>query len=275
MRQLFYDAVDHYNVYGRYKKPITRIIIYIIIMLSVILILGGCRGVPNVVNSPEDVEGKIIGGLAGTPSIRMADELGTAREFYSATEMMNELRAANIDCVIMESTTAVELVSNTSGVRILSEPLVEYELRIAVPMENTGLLNAINSAIEALHSNGTLRAITNKYFSRGSFTYEPPEDTDTRQGYLTIAFPPDSPPFSYKNEDGYFIGMDVEVAVAVSDYLGVGRRIIEHDAWELVTAVWHGRADLALGLHPGEGEGLINTSEPYARAVHVIIVRRR
>jgi len=240
----------------------------------IFLLLTGCSRFPNVVNSPEDAEGKLIGGLAGTPSVRLADELGTARSFYTETEMMSELRAGIIDCAIMERTTALELVGNTSGVRILTEPLVEYELRFAVPMENMGLLNAVNDALEELNRNGTLRGLTNRYFSRGNFRYESPGDSIQRTGSLTIALPSDSPPFSFKDDEGNFIGMDVDVAVAVSDILSVELKVLEYDAWELVTAVWHGRADLALGWHPGEGEGLVNKSEPYARAVHVVIVRR-
>jgi len=249
-------------------------LIILSIIISVFISITGCQRIPNIVNTPEDAAGKRIGGLSGTPSIRLADDLGTAVSFDSASEMMSELRAGSIDCAIMERTTAIELVSNTSGVRILYEPLVEYELRFAVPMENTALLNAVNAALDVLSRNGTLRGITNKYFSRGNFSYTEPEDIEMRPGYLTIALPPDSPPFSFKGDDGRLVGMDVEVAIAVGHQLGVELRVLEYDAWELVTAVWHGRADLALGWHPGEGEGLINKSEPYARAVHVVIVRR-
>jgi len=247
---------------------------YLVIIISLLLTLAGCNPHPNEINSPEDVEGTIIGGLAGTPSIRLADELGTARAFYSGDEMMSALRGGEIACAIMESTTAIELVSDTSGVRILSEPLLEYELRFAIPMENTGLLNAVNGALETLDRNGTLRGLTNKYFARRNYTFVPPSDSERGPEYLTIALPSDSPPFSFKDADGMFIGMDVEVAIAVSYQLGVDLIVIEHDAWELVDAVRYGRADMALGWHPGEGEGLISTSEPYASAVHVIIVRR-
>jgi len=251
-----------------------RKLFYLILLALIFILLTGCSRYPNEINSPEDVEGMLIGGLAGTPSLRLADELGTAREFFSEAEMMSELRAGNIDCAIMESTTATELVSNTSGVRILSEPLVEYDLRFAIPMENAALLDAINSVLEELDRNGTLRGLVNRYFARGNFTYESPEDTEPRTGYLTIALPPDSPPFSFKDDEGKLVGMDIDVAIAVSDVLGVELRVLEYDDEELVTAVWHGRADLALGWHPGEGEGLISTSEPYASAVHVVIVRR-
>jgi len=252
-----------------------RKLISFILIASIMLLLVGCRAHPNIVNSPEEVEGKIIGGLAGTPSLRLADELGTAKAFYSGEEMMSELRAGLIDCVIMERTTATELVSNTSGVRILSDPIREYELRFAIPMENTGLLNAVNIALDELSRNGTLRGLTNRYFSRGNFSYRSPDDIDRSAGELTIALLTDSPPFSFKDDEGHFIGMDVDVATAVSDILGIELQVDEYDdAWDLVTAVWHGRADLALGWHPGEGEGIVNASEAYARAVQVVIVRR-
>ena len=248
-------------------------LVCIFLIIFIIPMLAACNRVPNEVNSPDDVEGRVIGALEGTPSLRLADELGTAVSFASVNDMMAELRAGNIACAIMERTTALDLVSNTPGVRILFEPLVEYELRFAVPLENRGLLREVNLALEELGRNGTLRGLTNRYFSRGNFTYSSPDDIE-RSGTLIIALPPDSPPFSFKGDDGFFTGMDVDVAVAVSDILGVKLEAIEYDAWDLVTAVWHGRADLALGWHPGEGEGLVNKSEPYATAVHVVIVRR-
>ena len=248
---------------------------FVLLLLAVFtLLVAGCSNEhPNLVNSPDDVHDRVIGALAGTPSFRLADELGTAVSFSSPNEMMNSLRAGDLDCVIMESVTASELVAETSGVRILSESIMEYDMRFAVPRENAELLAAVNSALESLHQNGTLRGLQNKYFSGRNFTYVPPEGLE-RSGYLSLALPPDSPPFSFRNDEGAFVGMDVEVAIAVSDQLGVELRVIEHDVWDLINAVWHGRADLALGWLPGEGDDLISISEPYAHAVHVVIVRR-
>jgi len=248
-------------------------ILYLIIAIIVTLSLVACDN-QSEFNSPEDIVGRTIGALAGTPSFRLARETGTARAFYSTSEMMRELRDGEISAVIMEQATAIELVENTSGVRILSEPLIEYDLRIAIPMENAGLLNAVNSALAELEENGTLEGLAYQYFARGNFIYEPPGDIEMRPGYLTVAFPPDSPPFSFRNADDNFVGMDVEVAVAVSHVLGIELKVVEVESRDLITAVWHGRADLALGWHLIEGEGVVNKSNPYASAVHVVIVRR-
>jgi len=247
----------------------------LLILISALLFwqLVGC-GIPNTVTSPSDVSGKTIGGMAGTPSVRLGAELGNALSYYSAEQMMIDLKAGILDCVIMESTTAADLVSGTSGVRILIEPLVEYELRIAVPKENLRLLRAVDAALETLDRNGTLRGLYNKYFVGRNYTYTPVSDPDEHIGELTVALPPDSPPLSFKNEEGKFVGMDVEVAIAIGDILGVRIEPLEYDAWQLATAVWHGRADLALGWHPSEGEGIISMSEPYATVRQVVIVRR-
>jgi len=252
-------------------------IILFVLALSALFLLTGCSGEPNLINSPDDIRRTTtIGALAGSPSFQLARELGTPVAYTSEIDMMNDLRTAVIDCVIMESTTAEGLVSNVSGVRILSDPLVEYELRIGVPRENTALLGAVNNALEELHRNGTLRGIAEKYFARRDFTFEPTDD-DANIGVastLTVALPSDSPPFSFRNEEGRFVGMDVEVAIAVADVLGVSLTVLETDVTELVESVWLGLADFTLGWHTVEGEGIINMSEPYAHAEHVIIVRR-
>jgi len=261
---------------SQYVKRIPVRLLFLAVLAAVaMLLLMGCRDEPpNLVNSLEDVPGKVIGALSGTPSERLADELGDAWALSSGEELMVQLKAGFLDCVVMEQTAATELVSNTSGVRILGEPLLKYDLRFAVARENAELLAAVNSALEALHQNGTLRGLRDKYFAGRGYIYVAPEDVVPRPGSLSLAIPPDSPPFSYKDINGDLVGMDVEVARAVCDFLGVELEIIEYDAWELANAVWFGRADMALGWLPVEGEGLVNISEPYANAEHVVIVRR-
>lgn len=247
-----------------------------VIILVFLLVLSGCRdgGPPNEVRTIEEVAGKNIGALYGSPSVRLADELGTSLALYTGDELISSLKAGMIDCVIMESTAAEALVARSKGVRILGEPLIEYDMSFAVAKENAELLKAVNSALVALHDNGTLSGLRDKYFSRGSYVYVPPENTTRRPGSLTLALPPDSPPYSIMDGNGDFTGMDVDVSRAVCDYLGVDLRIIDFDESQLAVAVWFGKADLALGWLPSEGEELVNISEPYAHAVHVVIVRK-
>ena len=248
----------------------------VLIVVAAAMALSGCRddAPPNEVHTIEDINGRIIGALYGSPSVRLADELGTALALYTGDELMSALVFGTVDCVVMESTAAEALVARTAGVRIISEPLIEYDLSFAVAKENAELLHAVNSALVALGENGTLSGLRDKYFARGEYMYIPPENVVLHPGVLTLALPPDSPPYSVLDENRMFTGMDVDISCAVCDYLGVELRIIEYDERELVTAVWFGRADLALGWLPSEGEELISISEPYAHAVHVVIVRK-
>ena len=259
------------------RRLSSTIIVALLLSLSLPLPLTGCRPAPppNDVFTLEDVSGKVIGAMAGTPSVRLANELGQARAFSSGEEMMFSLNAGLIDCAVMESTVAGELVANTAGVRMLSDPLLIYDLRFAIPRENDELLKVVDAAIVTLRGNGTLRGLRDKYFAGRRYTYVPPTGVEQRPGTLTLAVPPDSPPFSVMDEEGAFSGLDIEVAIAVCDILGVRLEIIEYDAWELVTAVRYGRAELALGWLPSEGEEqLIHISEPYADVSHVVVVRR-
>ena len=239
------------------------------------LSLASCRsGPPNEVNTLEDVSGRIIGALSGTPSARLAEELGTARSFYSGDELMFGLASGTIDCAVMESTMASELVSGSSGARILSETLTEYELRFAVPRENSQLLAVVNSALEALEGNGTLRNLRDKYLSGRNYTYVPPTGVESHQGELTLAVSLDSPPYSYIDTNGEYAGLDVEVAQAICDYLGVKLRVVEEEVSGLVTAVWYGRASLAAGWLPDDIDEQVSISEPYASTAYVVVVRR-
>jgi len=244
--------------------------------LLIILIITGCREErpANEVFSLEDLPGRAIGALNGTPSARLAAELGTVRTFLSGEELIRGLVIGFVDCAVMESVNAEELVAVSAGVRILSETLLEYELRFAVPRENAELLNVVNSALAALNSNGTLRSLRDKYFSGKNYKYTPPEGIVKRPGELILATSPDTHPYSFKDEDGNYTGLDVEVARAICDYLGVDLKIIEEDSRELITAVWFGRANLAAGWLPGDVDEQVSVTEPYADTAQVIIVRK-
>jgi len=229
---------------------------------------------PNTVHSIGDVNGKAIGALTGSPSIVLAEELGTALEYGTSEQLMTYLKSGILDCVIMESTAAAELVAETSGVRILSESLLEYDIRFAVAKENAALLRAVNSALAALRDNGVLRGLIGKYFAGRNYTYTPPEDVQKRPGSVTLAVAPENRPFSQKNEEGLFSGLDIDVTQAVCDFLGVGLTILEFDGRDLINAVWLGWADLSLGWVPVEGEDVVDISDAYTTSTQVVIVRR-
>ena len=248
----------------------------LIVVFSSLLIMQGCKdkAPPNLVNSIEDLPGKTIGALSGSPSARLAGELGTTLLFNSGGDMIKNLLVGTVDCIVAEHTFAEELVTDIPDVRILNETLIEYNISFAVAKENEMLLNTINSALAALDRNGTLRGLRDKYYSGRDYEYIPPESVAEHPGSLILAVVPDTPPNSYLGPNGEYEGIDVEITRAVCDYLGVKLVIEEFEAGELITAVRFGKADLALDWLPGDGEELVNLSDSYAQIEQSIIVRR-
>lgn len=249
------------------------IITFIIIAAAMLLAACGDKQPPNLVHSPDDIAGRTIGVLSGSPSAHLADELGIARYYSETSSLISSLKVGLLDCVIMEKTVAAELVGESSGVRILGDPLTEYDIRFAVAKENAELLTRINATLAQLEKNGTLPGLRGRYFARREYAYKPPTNVTPHPGSLTLAISPDDRPFSYKDDSGEFHGLSVEVAVAVCDYLGVGLQISEFDTGDLITAVWYGKADMSLGWLPDAAGDYVKISEPYANASHVVIVR--
>ncbi|MCL2125084.1 MAG: transporter substrate-binding domain-containing protein [Oscillospiraceae bacterium] len=251
-------------------------VFHVALLVVFALLFTGCRDgrPPNAVFSLDDVPDRLIGALYGTPSARLADDLGTALVFNSGNELIAALLAGTVDCAVMESVMAEEITRNASGVRILSDTLLEYELRFAVPRENAELLKVVNAALADLDMNGTLKGLRDKYFSGSTYIYTPPAGITARPGALTLATTPDSPPYSFIDADGMYAGLDIDVAQAVCDLLGVELRVIAVDPGELVTAVWFGRAELAAGWLPGDVDDQVSVTDAYANTAHVIIVRK-
>ena len=255
-----------------------NIILIAFVSITVLLLLTtGCRrtGPPNTVNRPEDVAGESIGALRGSASSQLARELGTVSTFDEIEDMLNHLRVGTINCIIIEKLVADEITSSLSGLRVLTEPLLEYDLRFAVAKENPHLLKAIDEAIDMLDFNSTLGSLRGKYFQGRSFTYRPPADMPSSSRYLTLAVSSDNAPFSFLDDNGVFTGFDVEVARAVTDFLGVELRIIPTAVPDLISDVLHGKKDMALGWLAEDVSEFVNVSEPYASSAHVVIVRRR
>ena len=246
------------------------------LIFAALLLLSSCSAdFPNEVNSPDDLPGRVIGVLAGSSSIKFAREIGSVMVYSDSAGLLNALRNGTVDCILMERAAADIFVSGVRRVQILAEPLIEYDMRFAVPKENVQLLSAVNSALAQLRQDGTLAGLRDKYFIGADFAHMPPEDAAQRPGYLRVAVPYNFAPYAFTDEYGQIAGMSVDVARAVAGILGVDLLIDAQDAEDLVTTVWFGRADLAVGFVPQDGDAeFVNFSDSYARSVQVIIARR-
>lgn len=70
-----------------------------------------------------------------------------------------------VDCVVIDSAPAQEMVAANAGLTILDTEYVTEDYAIGLNKNNTALLDAVNKALEELTADGTIDAILAKYIS--------------------------------------------------------------------------------------------------------------
>ncbi|NLZ80512.1 MAG: transporter substrate-binding domain-containing protein [Clostridiales bacterium] len=117
----------------------------------------------GVVNGVDDIKPETIVGV----------QMGNVADFYVTEEMdcvvnqynkfleaAQDLKNDKIDCIVMDSLPAEEMVKANPELVILEEELFTDKYAIAVQKGNTEMLNAINEVLEALIAEGKIDEFT-------------------------------------------------------------------------------------------------------------------
>lgn len=91
---------------------------------------------------------------------------------------------------------------------------------------------------------------------------------------LTMATNAQFPPYEFYGDDGQIIGIDVEIAAAVADYLGYDFQVDDMEFDSIIAAVDSGKADFGLAgmTVTDERKQQVAFSNSYATGVQVVIV---
>ncbi|MDE7432275.1 MAG: transporter substrate-binding domain-containing protein [Lachnospiraceae bacterium] len=250
-------------------------------VMSVSLCACGSSNVPaNKVNSIDDLEGKKIGVQLGTTGDIYASDIKDVKmeRYNKGTDAVAALKQGKIDCVIIDEQPAKVFVENNSDLKILEEPFENEDYAICLAKENTELKDKIDAALAELKEEGTLDKIISNYIGEdaGKTPYTSPADTKRDNGTLKMATNAEFPPYEYI-EGGKVIGIDVDMAQAVADKLGMELSVdnIEFDA--IITAVTTGKADIGVAGMTVTEDRLenVNFTDSYTTAKQVIIVRKK
>ena len=242
-----------------------------------LLILGlcSCSGMPvNTVFSAEDAKGTNIGVLSDTAAVKYAAEQGAVHSYSAADTMMKDLKNGVIDCAVMDIGPAAVLVKKTSRTTQLNEFFAHEDFCFAIAKENADLTKAVNSALQQLENNGVLQKIIDGYIFGTGYKYVSPEKTEEFTDSLTLAVGDEFAPYKYT--DAEIKGLDVDVAKAVCDILGVDMKIIEVGSADLISSVLLSKADMALGGLTGQEKDAerVDFSNKYVTLSLSIIVRK-
>ena len=247
-------------------------------MLACATVLAACgaRAVPNTVNDEADLYGAKIGVVTGSAASVYAAPYGTMTMYLAAETMLVEVKNAVIDCAVMDEGLAKSTIKQVSGLKILRDPLAEDDFRFAIAHENPDLAEAVNASLDALREDETLQNIIDGYMLGTDYKYTSPEDVDRSNGTLMLAVDGSFPPYSFDNGAGRIVGIDIDVARAVCDRLGVELEVTVVDRGDLVKTVQFGKADFSLGgITENEADAeLVSFSEPYTHCIQVIVTRK-
>lgn len=247
-------------------------------VLAALLLMSGCAGgMPaNTVFSAGDLNEKNIGVVKGSAALFYARDYGKLQSYESGETMLVDLKNGVLDCAVMDEALAKSLTGKVPGLKLLPEPLVDSEFCFAIAKENPDLLEAVNGALKKLRESGTLEQIIEGYRPSNTFRYTSPESIDLSRGKLTLAVDAIIPPYSYLDETGQPVGIDIDIARAVCDILQVEMEVSVVTESDLIITVQYGKADFSLGgvTNNEEDANLVVFSDPYAECTQVIVTRR-
>lgn len=102
-----------------------------------------------------------------TGDIYCSDDFGEdhVSKYKNGADAVAALVADKVDCVIIDNEPAKVFVSSNEGLKILDTEYVEEQYAIAIALENTELLDKVNTALQELIDDGTVAGIVAKYIS--------------------------------------------------------------------------------------------------------------
>ena len=240
----------------------------------------------------EDAQVKTITGIDSLPGATIGVQLGTTGDIYASdyeadgsiierfnkgADAIQALNQGKVDCVIIDAEPAKAFVALNEGLKILEEPFEIEEYAICISKDKAELKDKINAALAELTEEGTLDAIKSNYIgddTKGKSPYVSPEGIDRSNGQLIMATNAAFEPYEYI-EGGKIVGIDVDMAQAVCDKLGMELVIEDMEFDSIITAVQSGKADIGVAGMTITEDRLQNVdfTTPYTTATQVIIVK--
>ena len=254
----------------------------VITALFALLAFVGCvkSDIPeNRVFSIDDLANKKVGVLVGTTGEIYAADYGTdstrlhAEKFETLAQAVDALLEGKIDAVLTDDAPAKVFARKNPSLRILNETFKEESYAGIVAKENMGLLDSVNIALIQMRAMGVYDSIFDSYIG-GQTKYHVSQDSAVGP-VLRVATNAEFPPFEFRCKKRGIVGIDIEIARYVANYLERPVEIIDMDFDDIIDSVRAGKADLGLAAFSvtEERSQIINFTDHYATSKIVVMVR--
>lgn len=270
------------------KKNNKRIIGFLLLILLMFSAMGMIpafaaeTSTESPVHCVDDLPGKKIGVQLGTTGDQYASDYesdGSGTEiirYNKGADAIQALKQSKIDCVLIDEQPAKAFVAKNPDLSILEEEFTLEDYAACIAKGNTELKDNINKAIRELKADGTLDDIISNYIDdeyKGKKPYVSP-DGIAYSGTLTMATNAAFPPYEYY-ENNKITGIDVDIATAIADKLGMKLEISDIEFDSIIIAVQSGKADFGMAGMTVTEDRLknIDFSDTYVTTKQVIVVR--
>lgn len=256
--------------------------LWVLSALFAFIAFTGCTktDVPqNEVFSIKDLSNKKVGVIEGTTAEVYASDFGgdsakiQIEKFPTLAETVDALLEGKIDAVLTDDAPAKVFADKNPSLRILNEVFKEESYAGVVAKENMGLLDSINIALIQMRAMGVYDSIFDSFIG-GKTKYHVPEDSVTGP-VLRVATNAEFPPFEFRCKKRGVVGIDIEIARYVANYLERPVEIIDMNFDDIIDSVRSGYADLGLAAFSVTEERgqIINFTDNYATSKIVVMVR--
>ena len=190
---------------------------------------------------------KIIAVKYGSVNESACDEFfteGYSKVTYnSSSDVVLAVENRKVDCGIVDE---FELNSFIRAERNIKQTeCCEYSIDYCAyfKSDNNNLQKSFNKAIKELKANGKLNKITDSHLDGKNFSGYA---RDNDKGSLTMLCDPNFKNRVFTDDEGNVIGLDVDIARAICDYLGYDLEIETADFDELFTKLDSGEGDFII-----------------------------
>lgn len=235
-------------------------------------------GSEGAVTCVDDLAGSRIGVQLGTTGDIFAsdyedDGVTEVVRYNKGADAVAALKQGKIDCVLIDEQPAKAYVAKNPDLKILDEEFAIEDYAICVAKGNSGLTDKLNGAIDELEADGTLASIISYYIEGEGGPYES-EVTEYPNGELVMATNAEFPPYE-SFENGTIVGIDVDIAHAIADSLGMKLTVSNMEFDSVIIAVQSGKADFGMAGMTVTEDRLknIDFTESYTTSKQVIIVQ--
>lgn len=157
--------------------------------------------------------------------------------------------------------------------KVIDIDLTDEEYAFGVDKDQPELLEKVNAFIKEIKDNGKFDEICNHYFGDGTPVGVESAAYDANKDQLVVATNAAFEPFEYMSGDKY-VGIDMEIAAALAEYLGVELVIQNMDFDAVCLSVGQHKCDIAMAgltIKP-DREEYVSFSDSYYKASQKLIV---